>query len=377
MKILVLNYEFPPLGGGAGNATYYLLKEFSKIKNLEIDLVTSSVNESKVENFSDKIKVHYLDVNKNGNLHYQRMTELLKYALRARKYCKKLIALNKYDLVHAFFGIPCGYVAKNLNLPFIVSLRGSDVPFYNDRFYWLDKLLFVRMSKNIWKRAKKVIANSLDLKNKALLTNPRQPIDVIYNGVDIKEFTSSNRNKKEVVFISTSRLIKRKGIDILVEAFLKIVGDYKNARLVLIGGGNMEAELKRIVIEKGLSKNIEFAGVLKHEEISEYLGQADAMVLPSKNEGMSNSLLEAMASGLAIITSNTGGAKEIIKDNGIILSNRSVDAVYKSMKSICEDNKYLKKLKIASRKKAEELSWSNMANKYMTVYRSIAELKNN
>ena len=63
LRILMLNYEFPPLGGGAGNATYYLLKEFSKKKDLEIDLVTSSTDKFRTEQFASNIKIHFLPSN--------------------------------------------------------------------------------------------------------------------------------------------------------------------------------------------------------------------------------------------------------------------------------------------------------------------------
>ena len=66
MNILLLNYEFPPLGGGAGNATYYLLKEFSKFNDLEVDLVTSSIDKNKEEQFADNIKIYYLDIGKTS-----------------------------------------------------------------------------------------------------------------------------------------------------------------------------------------------------------------------------------------------------------------------------------------------------------------------
>ena len=73
----MLNYEFPPLGGGAGNATYYLLKEFSKYDDIEIDFVTSSIDEFKEEKFSKNITIYYLDIGKKGNLHYQSNKNLL------------------------------------------------------------------------------------------------------------------------------------------------------------------------------------------------------------------------------------------------------------------------------------------------------------
>ncbi|MDP3964090.1 MAG: glycosyltransferase, partial [bacterium] len=134
-KVLMLNYEFPPLGGGAGNASFYMLKEFSRFENLTIELITSSVAKFKIEEFSPRIRVHYLDISKNGSIHYQSDADLLHYSWKAYRYSKKLLKQSTFDLIHAFFGIPCGFIASHLQLPYIISLRGSDVPFYNPRFH--------------------------------------------------------------------------------------------------------------------------------------------------------------------------------------------------------------------------------------------------
>ena len=143
MKILMLNYEFPPLGGGAANACFHFLKELTKIKNLKIDLITSSTFSFKKEKFSSNINIYYLNIGKNKrNLHFQTSKDLFFYSLRAYFFAKKLIKKNNYNLIHAWFGIPSGLIAFLLKKPYIVSLRGSDVPFYNPRFYWLDKICF-------------------------------------------------------------------------------------------------------------------------------------------------------------------------------------------------------------------------------------------
>ena len=178
-RILLLNYEFPPLGGGAANATYHLLKEYSKRKDIKVDLITSSTGEYSEEQFAKSIRIYFLDIGKKGNIHYQTNKDLLTYSWKAYKLGKKLVRKNHYDLVHAFFGIPCGYIASKLGLPYIVSLRGSDVPFYNKRFYWPDKLLFRRLSKKVWKDSKATITNSEGLKELALRSDPKQNINVI------------------------------------------------------------------------------------------------------------------------------------------------------------------------------------------------------
>lgn len=360
----MLNYEFPPLGGGAGNATYYLLKQFSNYKDLEIDLVTSSTGNYKKEQFSKNINIHYLDINKKENIHFQTNKDLLTYSWKAKKYSEELIKNKKYDLAHAFFGIPCGYIAMKLGLPYIVSLRGSDVPFYNSRFKYLDKFVFKNLSKKIWNRAGKVIANSSDLKNLALESSPLQKIDVIYNGIDINEFIPLNKRieNSKLKFISTGRLTKRKGYDNLIKTFRNL----KDYELTLIGEGDEEIHLKNLAVEYKV--NVQFLGKQPHDKISAYLQEADIFVLPSINEGMSNSILEAMSCGLPIITTDTGGAKEIIKKNGYIVEKGHEESLGKALQAYLSNKTLLKEHSIESRKLAESMSWEKIARKYFDEY---------
>ncbi len=368
-QILMLNYEFPPLGGGAGNATYYLLKEFSKYDDLEIDLVTSSTEGFKIHKFSDNITIHYLDINKKGNLHFQSKKDLLTYSRKAYSYCKKLIQEGKsFDLVHAFFGIPCGYIAMKLQrrrgTPYVVSLRGSDVPFYNNRFYWLDKLVFQRISRKVWKKANSVITNSQGLKDLALETSPKETISIIYNGIDTEEFKplQSKKKREKIIIVSTGRLIERKGYKYLIEAVKGLEG----VKVWLVGDGNLKEELKEI--SKGSKSEIRFLGKKSHNELKNYLQKADIFCLPSLNEGMSNSVLEAMACGLPIITTDTGGSKELINGNGFIVNKHSSREIYDRINKYLKNQELIKEHGKMSRKLAEQLNWSKVAREYREVY---------
>ncbi len=363
-RILVLNYEFPPLGGGAANATYYLLKEFSSYPDLQIDLVTSSVDTFKIEKFANNITIHYLDIKKNGNFHYQSMKDLLSYSFLAYKYCKKLKAEKQFDLVHAFFGIPCGYIAMKLGLPYIVSLRGSDVPFYNTRFQLLDRFVFQRLSRKIWKRAKAVVANSQGLKDLALQTLPTQNIGVIYNGVDTAKFAPENSKTKNTVLklVSTGRLIERKGYQYLLEALKDIQG----VELTLVGDGNLRTELEKYAVENKLL--VKFFGRATQEEVIHILQDSDVFVLPSLNEGMSNSILEAMACGLPIITTNTGGANELVTKNGFIIEKASVTELKDAINKFIENKDLIQSLGENSRTLAETMSWNFVASDYKKMY---------
>lgn len=366
----MLNYEFPPLGGGAGNANFYLLKEFAKYNNLQIDLITSSVGKHREEQFANNIKIYYLNIEKKKNLHSQSSKDLLKYSWEAYKFSRKLIKEKNYDLIHSFFGIPCGYIAMKLKLPYIVSLRGSDVPFYSKKYFLLDKLIFKKLSKKIWKNSKVVIANSADLKNLALKSMPLQKIEIIYNGVDLKEFSPSYKINKEFTIISTSRLIKRKGIEYLVDGFIQFNREYPNSKLFLAGDGDLKIELEKKTKKSGIKEDaIKFLGRVKHNDLPKIYRKSDVFVLPSLNEGMSNSLLEAMASGLAIIATDTGGSKELIgENNGMIVKKHNSLDIFKALKKIYLNNELLNNMKLSSRKKAEEMNLGKMAKNYFIIY---------
>lgn len=367
----MLNYEFPPLGGGAANATFYLLKEFAENNDIEIDMITSSGDEYKEEQFASNIRIYYLDIGKSENIHYQSNRDLLTYARKAHKKARELKGQKNYDLIHAFFGIPCGYIAMKLGLPYIVSLRGSDVPFYSKRFYWLDKFLFKHLSKKIWKKAKAVIANSEGLKNLALKSVPDQKIDVIHNGVDVKNFQKINENLKlkneKFTVLFVGRLIERKGVKYLIDAFAKL-NALKDCQLLIAGGGDQEKELKDQVERTSQTDSVHFLGALPHSDLPKIYRQGDVYVLPSFNEGMSNTLLEAMASGLPIVVTDTGGTRELVKGNGIIIEKGNADSIFDALFELKLDPEKRHKFGETSLKLAKEMSWAKAADKYMCYY---------
>jgi len=107
LKILMLNYEFPPIGGGAANAHLALLKQFCDFHNLKIDVLTSAPKPSFVhEQFSDNINIYKVGLHKK-NLHYWRKIEVIEWLFKARPYYRRMLRENDYDLVHAFFASCC------------------------------------------------------------------------------------------------------------------------------------------------------------------------------------------------------------------------------------------------------------------------------
>lgn len=368
----MLNYEYPPLGGGGSNACKYILKEFAH-KYLEVDLVTSSTsNTFENDRIGDTVNIYRLPIDKK-DIHYWTQREIITYSWKANKFIKNLMKEKEYDVCHAFFGIPCGAIAYFFkeNMPYIVSLRGSDVPGFNNRFSF--QYVFLKsFIKKVWSKAGAVVANSEGLKELALKTSPDQKISVINNGIDISEFKpylkKADKNK-EFSIICVSRLIERKGIRFLIQAIGKLKD--KNIKLILVGEGNQEKELKRLVVNLGISDRVELKGYMNHDGIAELYKNSDVFVLPSLNEGMSNALLEAMASGLPVIVTDTGGTAELVDGNGVIIEKGSVDSIVKALENFIGDRDSMIVMGERSRERALGLSWTNVANKYSEMYEDL------
>jgi len=370
MNILLLNYEFPPLGGGAGNATFYLLKEFSKYPNLKIDLVTSSTDHYREEQFSGNIKIYFLDIKKeSGKIHSQSNKDLLSYSYKTHFFCKRLLKTQRYDLCHAFFGIPCGFIAMRLKIPYLVSLRGSDVPFYNKRFYWLDKVLLKNISGRVWKRAERVIANSKGLRALALKSHPSRKIEVIHNGVDTDEFKPNYKRDNGLRLLCVSRLIKRKGIEHLIEA----IADLKeyDISLVIAGEGDQKGALQNLSNVLGVTSKIVFKGYVRHDCLNELYSSSDVFILPSLNEGMSNTVLEAMACGLPIVITDTGGTAELFNENGFIIGKKNKEAIVEALQKFLGNKELITQMGKRSREIALKMNWRNAAEGYHNIYQSI------
>ncbi|OIQ04345.1 MAG: hypothetical protein COZ27_03715 [Candidatus Moranbacteria bacterium CG_4_10_14_3_um_filter_41_65] len=384
MKILFLNYEYPPLGGGAGNATAYLLKEYAHIPDLEVHLVTSSVDEAIHHTTVDeRIFVHTIPIGKNGkNIHHQSEKDLLTYAWKGYSFADDLLKKEMFDVIHAFFTVPCGFMAmrlsKKYHIPYIVSLRGADVPGYSERFTLLYNFLRP-LTRKIWRESRNVVSNSSGLRTLALETNKAQVISIIQNGINIDEFKPNPAREVDeyVRILCVSRLTPRKGINYLVEA-MEILLE-KNAErkieLWIVGEGDATVSLKQLAIDLGIEKQVKFFGLVKHSDLARYYEMADIFCLPSLNEGMSNTMLEALASGMPIVATVTGGTEELVGDgeNGFYVKQKSPEDLAEKLEKLIEDADMRKRFGEASRARAEKMSWGNVAKAYFDLYQNTKE----
>lgn len=320
MRMLFLNNEFPPLGGGTATVTYELLREFAKQNEVEIDLITSAGTSSKsIEKVGKSVTIHKLPLTAKC-IHHASNYELLRYAWSAYWYSLELHKAHPFALTLAFCTVPAGFAAlllkKRAKIPYIVRLSGPDIPGFEARYNWLYPILKPVLRK-IWAGSSRIIAKCKEEAD--LLSNtfsPGSKLQIIPNGVDTALFSPPTsvpqRDPSEPInVLCVARLIERKGQGQLIRALAKLKGEGKNVKLTLVGEGDSEQAYRELTRELQVTEQVEFKGYIPRENLPAIYHAADIFALISENEGMSLALLEALACGLPIITTPTGGVKEL------------------------------------------------------------------
>lgn len=373
MKLLMLNSEYPPLGGGQGNANKAMLKEFAKT-DIQVDLITASSGKKHKE-INGKIRLFFLNIGKNEkNFLFQSSKELITYSVKSWRFAAKLIKQSiskkaKYDAIIAWSGVPAGFIAMTLSfifrIPYIVLLRGADVPFYDKRWAKLDKFVFRFLSPYIWKNSLLTIANSQSLRELAYKTSRKKKIDLIYNGIDLERYTNKSDIKispKQI--IAVGRLSKIKGFDLLIQAVAAIKTP---CQLVIAGDGPEKENLENLAKMLGIEKKVIFTGRLEKQQLIHFYQESSIFCMSSYNEGMSNAMLEAIACGLPVVTTQVGGAAELVKGNGVIVPCGDSFAIQEALETLLDNPERMAQCQKQSLQIASEFSWDIVTNSFIDL----------
>jgi phosphatidylinositol alpha-1,6-mannosyltransferase len=372
----MLNNEFPPLGGGQGVFNQLLLEHISKRHpDIVVDLITASRSKAdfSTEKFLANVTIHRVPVN-NLDLHHARGIELIRYALRAAKVAGRLAKTAKYDLCLAFSAVPAGVVAlwlkARFGIPYMTRSPGVDIPGFEARYKWLYPFLTPPI-KAAWRHALRNIVSSEQNAELMSRVEPRANPMVIPNGVDTALFHPASNDERVPTgrVLCVARLVKRKGVHLLLEAMRAVKSRCPTAKLTVVGTGDEEFWLRELARGLEINESVEFLGAVGRDAMPALYRSADIFALPSDNEGMSNAALEALASGLPLLLTDVGGSSDLVRDggNGWIIPRGDSDGFAQRIVELVEHKTLWTEMARNSRARSAMFGIEAMLERYLGV----------
>jgi len=200
---------------------------------------------------------------------------------------------------------------------------------------------------------------------------------IIPNGIDPQEVRDiAPRSVKHPSVLYVGRLTKRKGIDVLLKAMPEIIRSIPQTSLLVLGTGPQEDELRRLVDDVGMGKNVNLLGFISGGEKYAYYKSADVCVVPSIDYDYAPIVLsEAMFCGKPIVASGVGGIPQIVDDKktGLLVKPNDVDELADRIIVLLRDKKLRDRMGEAGRKKMMNFTWDRIASKTIGVYGKVIE----
>lgn len=384
MKILFISRSFNK-SGGIPRYVVELSERF--VENHRVYLLTTDYD----------YEIPNLVVHKKPMIRKPFWLQILSNAYYNTKYTKRLNKKFGFDIIHSqgteclncdvLTAHSCHKIAiKKLNKVAKTEFSYPKYLFYKiaRKFRPLNKVVLSIEKYNLEKGCKKIIAVSKGLKREILENYKVQEekIIVIPNGVDLKEYKPDLIGRKRIrqeYGISENKIVllfcgyefRRKGLKFIIEA-LPYLKD--NPKLIVIGGENPKP-YKKLAADLGVLDKIIFTGIVK-KGINAYYAASDIFVFPTAYEAFSFVTLEAVASGLSLLTTKVNGTEELVEDgyNGFFIKRDPMD-IAKKVNLLTRNENLRKQIGENARRTAEKYSWNEVAERTLKVYREVLKKK--
>lgn len=294
--------------------------------------------------------------------------ELASYMMRALPAALRLGKQKAFDILHCHFILPDGLVAlwvsRKLGIPLVVTAHGSDVPGYNpDRFKLLHRLI-----SPVWRAAVRAIDQiacpSRFLERLILEHEPGAKTVAIPNGLSLAKFDASHDRRQSILVVT--RMLERKGVQDVLRA---LSGTDLGFEINVVGTGPYLDTLVELSDE--LNMDVKFHGWLENDsdELKALFESSAIFVFPSHAENFPLVLLEAMAAGLAIVTTNQTGCREVVGEAALCVPPGDERAIRKALEKLSVDEELRLRLGSSARDRLEQhFSWPAVAQQYVTVF---------
>ncbi|MHC4477889.1 MAG: glycosyltransferase family 4 protein [Planctomycetota bacterium] len=359
-------YEFPPLGGGGSRAVYGLSKELAR-KGHHVDLVTMGFR-----NLPQNDLVDGVHVNRIQCIRYKKYKctapEAALYLFRAIPKVRQLLSQKNYDINHTHFIMPDGLIAwhikKQANLSYIITAHGSDVPGYNPHRLKMAHRLLSPLWKTITQNAAQIVCPSKSLQSLVVKNGANIKTTLIPYGFYSDRFQTKRKKYKRILVVT--RMLKRKGVQYLLEAVKELTLDHE---IHIVGDGPYLSTLLKMANQS--KTPVKFWGWLDNQspELKDLYETSKIFVLTSEAENFPVALMEAMAAGLAIITTKGTGCAEVVGETAILVETKSSHAIRDALLTLTENDNFCLELGCKAQKRLKEkFSWDVVVKQYLDLY---------
>jgi glycosyltransferase involved in cell wall biosynthesis len=366
VRLLLVNYELPPVGAGAGNATAQIARHLAAAGD-DVRVLTSAFDGLPRREVRDGYGIWRVPALRR-RVERCSPAEMATFVLGGLPAAIGLARGWRPDAACAFFGLPSGPLALALygifGIPYVVSLRGGDVP----GFLSQDLAGFHRLTRStilaIWRHSRGLIANSAGLARLARQAWPRAPVYVVPNGVDTDCFgppIDRVRPAKPLRVLCVGRLVRQKAFASVLEA---VTMSRAPSVVRIVGDGPLRAPL--MAQAASLGKRVEFSGWVDRSGLPAHYRWADVLCLPSYEEGMPNVVLEAMAAGLPTIASDVYGMRELVEPGatGFLVPPAAPVSIARALEHLAAEPDLVRQMGQRARARAASHAWSAVAAEY-------------
>jgi glycosyltransferase involved in cell wall biosynthesis len=381
MKLLILNYEYPPLGGGAGAISKCIAEGFAKLKH-EVTVLSTWFTDLDEDSVQNGVRVIRLK-SKRKFIYCSNPREMYSWIIYAKKFLNTHLKSETYDLIFANFSMPGGEVAYSMKIkfgiPYTVISHGHDIPWFAPQQMFWYHLFTYHWIRTIIINSEKNFVQSHEMKeNIDRFTGPSfsKKNMIIYNGWDSSVFNPDySKRSKEFVILFPGRLVKQKDPFTFLKALNILKTNNYPFKVHVLGDGPLRKSMEQFVNRHGLNEWVEFKGWVTRDKMIEEYQSGSLTVLPSITEGMSMVVLESLACGQYLITTRVSNNEVLIKHgiNGDFVAKRDPEMLASLIAKFYND-KFSENYLISEndlRKYHELYEWDGIVKQYETEFLKI------
>lgn len=371
MKILVLNYEFPPLGGGAASVSKDISIQLSR-KGHDVTVVTMGYQDLPEYEEVQGVKIYRLKClrrKKSSCMPWEQYT----YLLAVRHFMKSHMKSYAYDICHVHFVIPTGeaakWIKKKYHIPYVITAHGSDVEGHNQKKYMKIMHKFLRPSwRKIVSSSEGVVAPSIYLKSLMEERYSQGKYILIPNGLDIAKYKKlTEEGEKEKRLLLMGRLQKFKNVQTVLRAIAEI--DLSGWEVDVLGDGPYREELEKLVKQLNLTKCVRFHGWIDNgsEEQLGYIRQSAIYITASFFENCPMTVLETIAAGNYPLLSDIPAHRQLIPDDKYYFRADDVQGLAKKLEGVISENDVVRGNNID----ISRYDWNNIIRRYEDTFQKV------